>query len=399
MSASDQPPHVVFTGGGTGGHLFPALAVAQRLRDEMPRARITFVGSGKPFERRHVAAAGFAYLALPCRPLPRRVWRAPAFLMQNAAGYLAARRILREQHVHVVVGSGGYASVPIARAAKGCGASLVLLEQNVVPGRANRWLARRADAVCLAFERTVSRLRCKCAVHVTGTPIRFSNTASPTLDQLPNPGVATPGLSSDDTAPDLRGFFARHRLLILGGSGGAESLNQSVPRALYKVREQLDSWQIIHQSGESATESTRRLYKKLALDAMVVPFVDDVAGLLADTDLAVCRAGGSTLAELATAGVPAVLLPYPHATDDHQRKNADLFCDSGGCLVLDPREVSDRLDHPLAEVLAGLLSDAGRRERMSAAVGRLAQPDAAARVTALIREMLPGQRGITRVAA
>ena len=159
MSASDRAPHVVFTGGGTGGHLFPALAVAERLRGEMPRARITFVGSGKPFERRHVAAAGFAYLALPCRPLPRRAWHAPAFLMQNAASYLAARRILREQHVRVVIGSGGYASVPVARAAKGCGALLVLLEQNVVPGRANRWLARRADAVCLAFERTVSRLR------------------------------------------------------------------------------------------------------------------------------------------------------------------------------------------------------------------------------------------------
>ena len=355
-------PHIVFAGGGTGGHLFPGLAVATRMRGALSDARVTFVGSGKTFEQQHVRAAGFEYRAMPCHAAPRRPSHLPGFLARNLSGYLAARRFLREEKVAAVVGLGGYASVPVARAAKGCGAKLILLEQNVVPGRATRWLARRADTVCVAFKQTATRLRCHAPVEVTGTPIR--------------PGFAA------NTSGDVR------RLLVLGGSGGAEALNQHVPRALYRIRRELADWEIVHQSGEAAVESTRSLYNKLGLNAMVMPFLRNMARVLSRTDLAVCRAGGSTLAELAAVGVPAVLLPYPYAADDHQRRNAELFHASGGCPLLDQRELSGRLDESLAEILSDLVCDARRRERIAFTLRQLGRPDAAERVTGVLLRSL-----------
>ena len=143
--------HIVFAGGGTGGHLFPGLAVAEKLSANRPGVRITFAGTGKPLERRHVAAAGFDYVSLPSRPLPRRASEAISFVVENVAGYFAAGRLLDEENVAGVVGLGGYASVPMGRAAARRRLPLVLLEQNVVPGKANRWLSRFASLVCTSF--------------------------------------------------------------------------------------------------------------------------------------------------------------------------------------------------------------------------------------------------------
>jgi UDP-N-acetylglucosamine--N-acetylmuramyl-(pentapeptide) pyrophosphoryl-undecaprenol N-acetylglucosamine transferase len=157
-----------------------------------------------------------------------------------------------------------------------------------------------------------------------------------------------------------------------------------VPRALDRIREKLADWQIVHQAGEAEREATQRLYEKLGLQATVAGFIDRMPDVLAASDLAVCRAGGTTLAELAAAGLPAVLLPYPDATDDHQRRNAEVFTRAGGCVALDERELSGRLDSHLAEAVAGLLDDSHRRACMSAAMRRLARPNAAAEVAALI---------------
>ena len=357
--------HIVFSGGGTGGHLFPGLAVAERLARRMPRARITFVGGGRDFERRHVAAAEFEYLALPCRAAPRRLRQLPGFLSQNLAGHLSARRFVRREAVSLVVGLGGYASVPVARAAAKGKAKLVLIEQNILPGRANRWLARWADAVCVAFEQTAAKLPRRCTVHVTGTPIREKQLAG-TL--FPQP--------------------ATKRLAILGGSAGAKTINENVPRALYKVRHRLDGWEIVHLTGETHLESTRVLYRKLGIEASVWPFIADVPELLDHSDLTVCRGGGSTLAEVAAAGAPAIILPYPHAVVDHQRKNAELFRQSGGCVLLDERKVDGRLDDRLAESLDGLLEDDARRQRISQTVRRLGRPQAAETIVDLVEELL-----------
>jgi UDP-N-acetylglucosamine--N-acetylmuramyl-(pentapeptide) pyrophosphoryl-undecaprenol N-acetylglucosamine transferase len=259
------------------------------------------------------------------------------------------------------VGLGGYASVPMAWAASRRGVPLVLLEQNAVPGRATRWLARRATVVCLAMAQAQSKLSCRCPVQVTGNPIRAGFHRDPCRQVAASAG---------------------RRLVVLGGSGGAESLNQNVPLALAKVRRLLAGWQIVHQSGEAGVRATAQLYGGLGLPATVRGFVADMPRLLAGAELAVCRAGGTTLAELAAAGVPAVLVPYPHAADDHQRHNAKAF--SAGAVTVDSRRLPGPLHGHLAAVLWDLLGEPGRLKRMSAAMYRLARPRAAGDVAELI---------------
>ena len=386
--------HIIFTGGGTGGHLFPGLAVAEKLSANRPGVRITFVGTGKPLERRHVAAAGFDYVAVPSRPLPRRghhvlmVGEAISFVMENVAGYFAAGRLLDEANVAGVVGLGGYASVPMGRAAARRRLPLVLLEQNVVPGKANRWLSRFASLVCTSFEQTEQQFRSRCPVRWTGNPIGSSRVGfSP---PLPDGGLK-PTLPDGGLKPTLP-----PRLIVLGGSGGARSLNENVPRALYKIRHRLTGWEILHQSGEADVASTRELYRKFALEARVEAFWPDLPVLLADSSWAICRAGGTTLAELAAAATPAVLLPYPHAADDHQRKNADVFATAGAAHLLDEREIAGRLDDHLAELLDRVLSDADGRTSMAHAMRRLARPQAAAHVATLVWSLVSSQTRAAR---
>jgi len=339
--------------------LFPGLAVAERLAATVPRARITFCGGGKPFERRSIVGAGFDYFALPARPFPHGAREAVAFVVENLGGYVAAGRFLREEHVALVVGLGGYASVPMARAAVRRRVPLVLLEQNVVPGKATRWLAHRATLICTAFEQTQEKLRCQCPVRVTGNPIRHGFR------------IATSGAE-------------QRRLLVLGGSNGARSLNENVPRALYKNYGSLRNWTITHQCGESDVEAVRTLYDKFALKATAVPFLSDMPEVLGGTDLAICRAGGTTLAELATAGVPAIVVPYPHATDDHQLANARHFAVGGGCVTIDERGAQGRLDDRMADMVCFLVANDELRRRMSAAMLELAKPNAADDVAELI---------------
>jgi UDP-N-acetylglucosamine--N-acetylmuramyl-(pentapeptide) pyrophosphoryl-undecaprenol N-acetylglucosamine transferase len=239
-----------------------------------------------------------------------------------------------------------------------------LLEQNAVPGRATRWLARRANAVCLAMEQARRALPGRAPVFVTGNPIRT--------------GFEEP-------------LTHRNRLLILGGSGGAQALNQAVPKALYRLRSQLGEWRVVHQTGSAGFEVTCQLYRKLAIEATLVDFVADMPGMLAATGMCVCRSGGTTLAELAVAGVPALLLPYPDAADDHQRHNAEVFTAGGGTLTLDERELGENLVGRLAETLREFLSNPGRRTRMSLALRRLARPGAAEQVATLLRSVVSGE--------
>ena len=415
--------HIVFSGGGTGGHLFPGLAVAEQLSAMIPRVRITFCGGGKPCERQAANDAGFEYFALPSRPLPHAAREAVSFVVENLAGYLAARRFLREEHVSAVVGLGGYVSVPMARAASRCDVPLVLLEQNAVPGRATRWLARRATLICTAFAEAAAGLRCRCPVRVTGNPIRpgFDRNTEVTLSTISaqperreemdmgrEEGVLVESFRWCDRSstslrvsesPSLRSLLPAYQLLVLGGSGGARSLNENVPRALYKVRRQLADWYIVHQSGQADLDATKSLYRKFDLPATVVPFIEDMPAMLRTTDLAVCRAGGTTLAELSATGVPSVLLPYPHATDDHQLANARAFSAGGGCVTIDEREISDRLDDRLADMLCFLLANEALRRRMSAAMHQTARPTAAQDVAELIWSVVSSRSLESQLAA
>lgn len=373
--------HIVFAGGGTAGHLIPGLAVAEKLAANRPGVRITFAGSGKPLERELVHAAGFEYLSISSRPLPRKASETLSFFVENMAGYFAAGRFLDDEDVAGVVGLGGYASVPLGRAAARRRLPLVLLEQNTVLGKANRWLSRFAALVCTSYEVTERMGRVHGAVRCTGNPTRdLAGWTSGSVEQESD-GLGGPSY-------DIR---SARRLIVLGGSGGARSLNENVPRSLHKVRHLLADWQIMHQTGEAGVESTRELYRKLAIEAEVEAFWPDMPAVLAGSGLAVCRAGGTTLAELSAAGTPALLLPYPQAADDHQRRNAEFHVSAGAAQMLDERELIGRFDDQLAEMLVQLLSDADCRSLLSQNMRLLGRRRAAAHVATLVWSLVTSQ--------
>ncbi len=208
----------------------------------------------------------------------------------------------------LVVGLGGYASGATTRAARSLGIPYLLLEQNAFPGKATRWLAGGAELICAAFADVRQHLPAGSRVRATGTPVRRAF-----LRQRAAAQRQADGNAQEPTTE------RKPRLVILGGSGGARALNEHVPAAIYKAGTALTGWEIIHQTGERDHLATLTRYEKFGVAARLAPFFDDLPRLLADCDLAISRAGGSTLAELAVCGVPAILLPYPHAADDHQR--------------------------------------------------------------------------------
>lgn len=363
----EPTPHILFSGGVTGGHLFPGLAVAEQLQTLCPNVRITFSGAGRVLDRQQVFQAGHDYVGIPCHPTPRRLSEIRRFLTRNRQGTQKAAQYIQDNQVSAVVGLGGYASVPTARAASRCDVPLVLLEQNVVPGRATRWLARSADTILLSIKDTAEALRTRAELHVTGNPVRrqFVENAN----------------TRDTDRP-------HRRLLILGGSNGAGELNTQMPLALYRCRQALGDWKVVHQTGVAQHADTELLYHKLNLPAEVVPFVDDMAETLQGTDLVISRAGGTTLSELAVSGVPAILCPLAKATDDHQRRNAEYYRRRRAAIVIEGASKTNRFDTLVATELAPLLTDKSARTSLASAIAALAQPQAAARVAERILRLV-----------
>jgi UDP-N-acetylglucosamine--N-acetylmuramyl-(pentapeptide) pyrophosphoryl-undecaprenol N-acetylglucosamine transferase len=369
MKNRSGPKHIVFAGGSTAGHLFPGLAVAEQLVEMVPELSITFVGCGKPLEQRAVTGAGFRYVTIASHPLPARATEALRFLRLNLAGSREATALLRDRPASAVVGLGGYASAAMARVAVRRGIPLVLLEQNAMPGRVTRWLAPSAQLICTAFDAARRHLKASCPIRCVGNPLRKGFGRPPAASLAASP-------LSDRT----------RRLLVLGGSQGSAALNDLVPKALHTLRDRLQGWKIVHQSGEAHWLSTKRLYDKLAITAQVAPFFENLPELMHKSQLAVSRAGGTTLAELAAAGLPAVLVPYPHAADDHQRHNAEHFHAAGACRLFDQRE-KNASHLELAAQISPLLADESCRAQASASMLSLARVQAAWHVATMVLEL------------
>src|SRR4051812_1054252 len=366
-----RPPHIVFAGGGTRGQLYPGLAVAAQLAERVPHAMITFVSGGRSGDRHVIRAAGFRHAKLPSRPAPESALNAVRFVTDNVAGYLAARWFLKEKHVTAVVGLGGAASAPTVRAAISRGLPVVLLEQNVVPGRATRWLARSASSVCAGFDQTRAYFPSAVPLTITGNPVRaiFQQLHRKNKDEFRT---------------------GRKRLVILGGSGRNSSINEHMPRALSRLRQQLSGWQIVHQAGDGQLQETERRYHDVCVNAMVFAFVDEMAPLIFGSDLVVCRGGATTLSELALAGAPAVVAPSPGAID-YQWPNAEVYASAGAATLVDESEDVAPFEDAIVDQLKSLLVDDARRERMAANMRRLARPDAAANVCNVIYDAIFGQ--------
>ncbi len=363
-----RPPHIVFAGGGTPGQLHPGLAVATHLIERIPDAIVTFVGGSRAVDRHVIRAAGFKFAGVPSQPAPEKIMHAVRFVTDNLAGYWAARWFLKEQHVSAVIGLGGPSCAPAVRAAVSRGLPTFVLEQNVVPGRVTRWLARSVTMVCAGFSETRAYFPSAVPVTVTGNPAR------PAFEQL----YRTARIESRPRDK---------RLIVIGGSGGSRLINEHMPRALARMRDRLASWQIVHQSGEGQLQLTESRYRAFNVDALVVAFIDEIAPIMFASDLVVCRSGGTTLAELALASAPAVLMPYPSVLD-YQLPNAEIYAAAGAATIIDETEITCSLEDAFVEKLEDLLVNDARRAKMAANMRRLARPGAAANVTNIVYESL-----------
>jgi UDP-N-acetylglucosamine--N-acetylmuramyl-(pentapeptide) pyrophosphoryl-undecaprenol N-acetylglucosamine transferase len=361
----DERQHrIVFAGGGTGGHLYPALAVAEELR-KRPGMSIEFVGARRGVEARLVPEAGYPLRLLRLSGLKGR--SAIGSIVSIVAAILAACRCLGwwlSSRPDLVIGVGGYASGPAVLAARILRVKTMVMEQNHYPGATNRALAPRVDRVCVPSESALRRLSGRCVI--TGNPVRAEFFA------IGDP----PG-------------GERLSLLIFGGSRGARSINQAMMAALPRLARMKPVPTIVHQCGIDDMSDVETAYRDYPGPNEVRSFLSDMPDRLAAADLVVCRAGASTLSELAAAGRPAILIPYPHAADDHQRHNAEAVEQIGAAtIILDPELTGERL----ADDLVQLTNDPGRRKTMARAARTLAMPDAAKKITDVALELVSGER-------
>ena len=345
---------VIVAGGGTGGHVIPALAIAQELQARYA-AEVVFVGTARGIETRLVPAAGFELRLIEVGALKRvdfatrlkTVLELPRALMTSAS-------LVREFHPDVMVGVGGYASGPAMLVAALMNIPTVAFEPNVVPGFANRVLAPTIRAAAVHFEQTCHYFR-DC--QVTGVPVRRE------FFRLPP-----------------RAKQARPTLLVFGGSQGAHAINRAVIDALPMLMQAVPEIYIIHQTGEKDYAGAQAAYLSARVSAEVSPFIDDMPGAFACADLLLCRSGASTVAEVTAAGKPAIFVPLPTAADDHQRHNAATLASGGAARLLLQSELTKER---LAAEVARLLRDRGELERMAQAARAFAHPDAAAKIAAL----------------
>ena len=346
-------PRVLLAGGGSGGHVFPALAVGEEL---VRRGwQVSFAGRAESMEERLASERGFQFVALAAKPLLGRGAAAQLRALATLVGStVAARRMVRAEAFDGVLGTGGYVSAAAVLGGRWAGRPVMLLEPNATPGLANRWLSRIAQGAAVAFEATARELRCPC--WTTGVPVRAAFfAASPVRPE------------------------GKPRLLVLGGSQGSQRLNRLLPPMLERLFAALPELSVLHQTGEAHFESTLAAYRGAGVETprlRVVPFVDNVPGAMTAVDLVVSRAGAITLAEICAAGRPSLLLPLAIAAG-HQESNAQLLADAGAARVLADAELDAA---SLGDALAALLADRVELARMGERARGLARPDAAAAI-------------------
>jgi UDP-N-acetylglucosamine--N-acetylmuramyl-(pentapeptide) pyrophosphoryl-undecaprenol N-acetylglucosamine transferase len=334
LQASSDGPLFVFTGGGTGGHLFPGLAVAETLLAQVENARVLFLSTGRHVEEQIFKNAEVETELTPQIRLRDAIRHPFRFVTSYLKAKRIAKRIIRELKPAAIIGLGGIASVPLIRLAGGI--PVVLLEQNVLPGRTTRWLAKKYP-VMMSFQRTADWLP-KSANHVlTGNPI---------LESIRN-------LLTDSSSTGATGTTQK-TLLVLGGSQGSRQVNDSVLDAVSKLRDDLSSWTIHHQTGPSESDRVRSAYDELGIGNDVQEFFTDMSSRYQQATLAISRSGATTLAELALAGVPAIFIPFPQARDDHQTLNALHYVDQGAARLIDshqPLSVGSELRDTLNDLI------------------------------------------------
>ena len=350
---------VVVAGGGTGGHLFPGIAIAQEVMRRNPDNRVLFIGTDKPFEAEAVVRAGFTHRFVSAEGIKGRgLWRSLRAGIRIPVGLVQAMGILHGFKPDLVIGVGGYSSGPVVLGAWMLGIRTVLHEQNLLPGITNRMLSYVTDTIYVSFAETADRLGPKKSL-LTGNPVRREF-----IDDLQRLG------RSSTTA---NGPFT---ILVVGGSQGAHAINQAVIDGLPRFRDR-QQIRFIHQTGAADEDPVRAAYAATGVSGIAEPFFHDMARLYGEADLVVCRAGATTVAEVTALGKGILFIPFPHAADDHQRLNAKALADQGAAEMILESDLTGTLlaqriqyyaDHPDALAAMG---------RKAASFGK---PDAAAAI-------------------
>ena len=364
------PPIVAFAGGGTGGHLYPALAIADELCRRRPDIRCVFFGTHRPIDQRILDGTGYELVRQNLPRIRFAPWHWPGMLSRYWQTKRLCRARLKIDRPLVVVGTGSLSSVLAVREARHAGLLTVILNPDAIPGRANRHLAPYADVVFAQWEETVDLMPRSTAVRVTGCAIR------PQFGCVdPAAGIEHFGLDGD-----------RRTLLVTGASQGARTVNEAVLANLDYLESQED-WQFLHLTGELDFEQVRDAYRGRRIRARVLSYTERMAEAIAVADLVISRAGASTLAELTAMGRPSILMPYPFHKDMHQLANARCLERTSAARV-----VRDAIDPgsngpALRQILEHLMNDPKGRAAMAGAARRMGRPDAATEIANRIVEL------------
>ena len=354
---------ILIAGGGTGGHLYPGIAVARELLARAPDAAVAFVGTAAGIEARVVPREGFALDVIRSAGLKgksaRSIARGVALLPVSAADAWA---VITRRRPSVVIGVGGYSSGPVVLLSAMRGIPTLLMEQNAMPGVTNRLLAPVVDAAAVTYQDAVRFFGGKA--FVSGNPVRpefFRDVVSPQTNEEGAHGIehSPPGAA---------------RVLVFGGSQGAHAINMAMVEAAARLAAGAPRVAVTHQTGERDLEMVRDGYRRAGFEARVEPFLFAMDREMRAADLVICRAGATTLAELTASGKPSILVPLPTATDDHQRRNAMALVNEGAARLVEQRDLSGGR---LAAEIEALAADEAVRQRMGEAARRMARPDAA----------------------
>jgi UDP-N-acetylglucosamine--N-acetylmuramyl-(pentapeptide) pyrophosphoryl-undecaprenol N-acetylglucosamine transferase len=370
---------VAIAGGGTGGHIYPAIAVVECLRAADASLDVVFVGTRRGLERGIVPSLGYRMRHIAARPLPsKKDARLVAAALYALVGLVQSFWVLLAERPSVVVGTGGYASGPLVFAAMLAGVPTLLIEPNVIPGRTTMMLAGFVDRIALGFQESVKYFRKGTNLRVTGVPVRSTLLAPRRED-----GIKRFGLDQ-----------GRRTVLVFGGSRGAHSINRAIIDCARLLRARRDL-QFVVQTGEADYQEVVRALGEADVSFRAYPYLDDIGYAYRASDLVVCRAGASTITELAAFGLPAILIPYPHATLSHQEENARLLVAAGAALVIADKDLTGEV---LASAIVGIIFDSAASESMSRNSGDLGKPDASREVSAMVVDLAKRRGRMSRLA-
>jgi len=347
---------IVIAGGGTGGHLFPGIAIAEEFLRRDDKAQIIFIGTKKGIEGKLLGQLGYELRTIEIegvkgrglKAMVRSAYQVPQSMWQS-------RRVLKQFNPHIVIGVGGYASGPAVLTAHFMGIPTAIAEQNALPGITNRILGKFVKVIFVTYAQTQTWFP-KRKVIISGDPVRAAFVAGRYVEK------------------GKKDFW---QLLVFGGSQGAVTINKAMINMLSQLQKMKNKIRVMHQTGTKQLEKVRQAYEKFGIKAKVMPFIVDMAGAYAAADLIVCRAGATSLAEITASGKAAILIPYPWAANDHQTKNAQAMADAGAAVVINESELTSG---KLFGVLENLLSDEKKLKKLEKNSARLGNINAAANI-------------------